>query len=152
MKIAFICLGNICRSPMAEFVMKDLLAKSSSKKMNEVEVHSFGTSDCNHGYGIYPAARNMLDKQGIPYGKHFAKGLSKDQYDKFDYFLCMDSENVEDTCCILGHKDKVHRLLDYTDTPGDVADPWYTGDFNLAYEDIKKGCEAFLNKKLKVRE
>lgn len=72
MKIAFICLGNICRSPMAEFVMKDLLAKVTSEKIGNVEVYSFGTSDCNHGYGIYPAARNMLDRKGISYDRHFA--------------------------------------------------------------------------------
>ncbi len=152
MKIAFICLGNICRSPMAEFVMKDLLAKVTSERIGNVEVYSFGTSDCNHGYGIYPAARNMLDKKGIPYDRHFAKGLSKQQYDEFDYFLCMDSENVKDTCHILGHKDKVYKLLDYTDMPGDVADPWYTGDFNSAYEDIERGCKAFLSKVLIRRE
>lgn len=144
LRVAFICLGNICRSPLAEYLFKDMLKK---KGIGTVEVESFGTSDENHGSGMHFKSKWALINHGIIYpGGHRARGLQKQDYSNFDYFLCMDSYNLSDSKRIFGDDAKVHRLLDYTDCPRDVADPWYTGDFEQAYDDILEGCEGFMKK------
>ena len=149
MRVLFVCLGNICRSPMAEFVLKDLLNKAGR---SDVRVASAATSDENifRGVGapVYPPARQELEKHGLSYDEKRAVQLQRADYDRYDLFLCMDDGNVRAAKRILGGDPdgKVKKLLDYSDTPGEnVADPWYTGDFSTAYRDILRGCEGLLN-------
>lgn len=144
LSVAFVCLGNICRSPLAEYLFKDMLKKQG---IDTVHVESFGTSNENYGRGMHSSSKLALLNHGIIYlGGHRARGLQKEDYADFDYFLCMDSYNLSDAKRILGRSDKVHRLLDYSDFPRDVADPWYTGNFEKAYDDILEGCEHFMKK------
>ncbi|MBR3553246.1 MAG: low molecular weight phosphotyrosine protein phosphatase [Clostridia bacterium] len=148
MKIMFVCLGNICRSPMAEFVLKDLLQTAGR---TDVLVESAATSDENifrgTGAPVYPPAKRELAKHGLSCDGKRAVQLQRADYDRYDLFLCMDDSNVRSVKRILGGDPagKVKKLLDYSDTPGDdVADPWYTGDFSIAYRDILRGCEGLM--------
>lgn len=133
---------------MAEFVMRDLLEKGGR---TDVTVRSAATSDENifHGVGapVYPPAKRELAKHGLSCEGKRAVQLSRSDYDRYDLFLCMDDSNVKNAKRILGGDPagKVRKLLDYSDTPGDdVADPWYTGDFSVAYDDILRGCKGLL--------
>lgn len=140
-KIVFVCLGNICRSPMAELIFKDMAKKAGL----EFDVDSFGTSDEEEGNGIYPPAKAELGRHGIT-GEHRAKRITYSDIARADYVLCMDGSNLRALGLVAGDKyaDKLHRLCDYTEEKRDVADPWYTRDFKKAYEDIADGCAAFL--------
>ena len=147
-KILFVCLGNICRSPMAEFVLKDLLAKR--KLEARFEVSSAATSDENVFLGVgapvYPPAARKLREHGIDCAGKRAVQLKRADYENWDLFVCMDDANVRNVLRIFdGDPDgKVCKLLDFTDRGGSVADPWYTGDFETAYRDIEIGCKALL--------
>ncbi|MBQ2846899.1 MAG: low molecular weight phosphotyrosine protein phosphatase [Clostridia bacterium] len=149
-KIMFVCHGNICRSPMAEFIFRDMVNRQ--KLGGEFSVSSCATSTeeiwGSIGNPVYPPAKAELAKHGISCeGKH-AVQLKKSDYEKYDLFIGMDSANIRNMYRILGSDPeyKIRKLMDYTDRGGDVADPWYSGRFDIAYRDIYDGCEALLDR------
>ena len=148
-KVLFICHGNICRSPMAEFIFKDMVSKQGLSDRFYIASAATSTEEIWNGIGnpVYPPAREELAKHGIDCKGKRAVQLTKADYDKYDYILGMDHWNLKNMLRILkaDPEDKVKLLLDYSDTPRDIADPWYTGDFDTTYRDVKKGCEALLN-------
>ena len=137
-KICFVCLGNICRSPMAEYIMK---SRVSNK---DYYIVSRATSYEESGNDMYPPAKRKLDEEHIPYTKHCATRLEKDDYEKYDYFICMEESNISSCLRIFGSDpdNKIRKLLDR-----DIADPWYTGDFNTTYNDLVEGIKLLINKK-----
>jgi len=140
-RILFVCLGNICRSPMAEFVFKQLVSEAG--RSAEFEIASAGTSDEEEGNGLYYAARDKLQAEGIPFGRHRARQMTVDDLTYYDYILVMEEKNRRALTRQFGPlPEKVRCLL----PDGDVADPWYTRDFDTAYRDIRRGCVAFLAK------
>lgn len=143
-KILFVCHGNICRSPMAEFVMKDLVKKAGLSSQFHIE--SAATSREEIGNPIYPPARRKLTEHGISCGGHAARELTKSDYNAFDLLIGMDSANLRNMRRICGGDPdgKIHLLLDYTGHPRDVADPWYTGDFEETWQDVLAGCQGLL--------
>ena len=142
-KIMFVCHGNICRSPMAEFLMKELVAKKGLE--NEFYIESAATSREEIGNGVYPPVKRILESRGIDCSQKRARQITRADYDGFDYIICMDSYNLRNIARIVEDKDKkVSRLLDFTDTPHDVADPWYTGDFKTTEKEVELGCKALL--------
>ena len=148
-KIMFVCLGNICRSPMAEFVFKKMLADKGLQK--EFFVCSSATSTEEIGNPVYPPARRELLKHSISCEGKRAVQLKKSDYDTYDYFICMDDSNVRNILRIFGDdKDnKVSKLLQWADSEKSVADPWYTGNFEVTYNDIVTGCMAIIEKLMK---
>ncbi len=147
-KILFVCHGNICRSPMAEFLMKELVREKGFE--NEFYIESAATSREEIGNGVYLPVKRILNARGIDCSLKRARQMTRADYDKFDYIICMDSYNLRNIARIVEDKDKkVSRLLDYTDTPHDVADPWYTGDFATTEKEVQLGCEALLRKIIK---
>lgn len=140
-KILFLCHGNICRSPIAEYVCKDL-----AKDRNDIYIESKAVSSEEIGNSIYPKAAETLRKNGVPFLKHTARQITKEDYNIFDYIIVMEEYNLPRLYRIIGSDtdNKVYRLLDFTDTPGDIEDPWYSGRFDLVFEQIKKGCKALL--------
>ena len=143
-KILFVCLGNICRSPMAEFVMKDLVKKAGLTSQFHIE--SAATSREEIGNPVYPPARRKLSEHGISCGGHAARQLTNADYEKYDLLIGMDQANLRNMRRICGGdpEGKLHLLLDYTGSPGDVADPWYTGDFEATWRDVLAGCRGLL--------
>ena len=143
-KILFVCLGNICRSPMAEFVMKDLAEKAGLA--DQFRIESAGTYYA--GGPVYPPAQKKLAEHGIDCGGKFSRQLKKSDYDKFDLIIGMDNLNLVTMQHIFDGDPagKLHLLLDYTGRPGNIEDPWYTGDFDAAWQDILAGCEGLLEK------
>lgn len=143
-KILFICLGNICRSPMAEFVMKDLVEKAGLA--GEFQIDSAATSREEIGNPVYPSARRKLAEHGISCAGHAARQLTARDYEKYDLLIGMEEANLRNMQRICGGDPagKMHRLLDYTDRPDDVADPWYTGDFEATWQDVSAGCRGLL--------
>lgn len=141
-KILFVCLGNICRSPMAEFVMKDLVKKAGLSEQFLIE--SAGTSRA--GGPVYPPAKQKLAEHGISCKGKTSRQIQKGDYDVYDLLIGMDYGNLRNMRRICGgdSKEKMHLLLDFTDHPRDIADPWYTDDFDTAWLDIKKGCQGLL--------
>ena len=141
-RIMFVCHGNICRSPMAEFVFKNI-AKCSGAENNFI-VRSCATSDEEIGNPVYPPARAELKKHGISCDGKFAVRLLPSDYEKYDLFICMDQNNVRNTLRIFGgdQQNKVKKLLAFTGSDRDVADPWYFGRFDKTYDDISAGCTA----------
>ena len=143
-KVLFCCHGNICRSPMAEFVMKDLVKKAGREW--EFEIASAATSTEEIGNPVYPPARRKLAEHGIGCAGKTARQLRRDDYDKWDYIVGMDSANLRNMRRICGGdpEGKISLLMDWTRHPGDVADPWYTGDFEATWQDVSAGCEGLL--------
>lgn len=143
-KILFVCLGNICRSPMAEFVMKDMVAKQG--RAAEFVIASAATSTEESGNGVYPPAKAELARHGIGCKGKYSVQLQRSDYEKYDLLIGMDEGNIRNMRRICGGdpQGKIHKLLDYTARGGDVADPWYTDRFDVAYRDIYDGCEALL--------
>ena len=147
-KVLFVCLGNICRSPMAEFVFKNMVKNKGLE--NEFFIDSKATDG---GYnernmeGIYPDTKNILRKNNIPFTEHISKEMKSVDYENFDYIIGMEEANIRSIFKYIG-KDpnhKVHRLLDFTETPRDITDPWYYGNFDKTYRDINEGCQKFLD-------
>lgn len=143
-KVMFVCLGNICRSPMAEFVLKDLVKKAGFEK--EFLIKSSATSYEEIGNDIHYGTKDKLTEMNIPFERRRATKLEKSDYDKYDYIIGMEDSNIRNIKRIVGEdtENKVCKLLDFTDTPKDIADPWYTGNFEITYQEISKGCKAFL--------
>ena len=148
-KILFICHGNICRSPMAEFVMKDLVKKAGMEDV--FSIASAATSTEEIGNPVYPPARRKLSEHGISCAGKTARQLRKADYEHYDYLVGMDSANFRNMQRICGGdpEGKISLLLDYTDHPGSVADPWYTGDFEATWQDVLVGCRGLLAKILR---
>ena len=148
-KIMFVCHGNICRSPMAEFVMKKLVAERGLEKSFFIKSAATHTDEIWNGRGnpIYPPAREQLVKHSVPFdeGKR-ATLLTKDDFDSFDLFVGMDDENIRYMNRIFGtyNSERCVKLMSYTGRGGNVSDPWYTRDFERAYSDILVGCQALL--------
>ena len=145
-KILFICHGNICRSPMAEFVMKDLVKTAGLEA--EFSIASAATSTEEIGNPVYPPARRKLAEHGIDCAGKTARQLQKADYARYDYLIGMDSANLRNMrrSCGGDPEGKLSLLLDWTDRPGDVADPWYTGDFEETWQDVLEGCRCLLAK------
>ncbi len=143
-KVMFVCHGNICRSPMAEFLMKDMVKKQGREA--EFFIASSATSTEEIGNPPHPGTRKKLAEFNISTAGKQAVQLTKADYDKYDYFLGMDSMNIRNMLRIFKDdpQNKVMRLLDFTDVPRDIRDPWYTGNFDETYEDIREGILAFL--------
>lgn len=143
-KILFVCHGNICRSPMAEYVMKDLVKKAG--RDSEFEIASAATSSEEIGNAVYPPARRKLAEHGIACNGHEARQLRRQDYDYYDLLIGMDSYNIRNMNRICGGDPdaKIHMLMEYTNRFGDVADPWYTGDFDATWRDCLEGCTELL--------
>ena len=148
--VTFVCLGNICRSPMAELVFKNMVKERGLE--SSFCISSFGTSDEEEGNPIYPPAKKTLIMHGIA-GNHTAKQLALKDVKNNDYILVMDSGNLMSIMHLTGGKysEKVFKLCSFTDRPRDVADPWYTRDFERAFSDIEDGCRGFLEYVLKEK-
>lgn len=148
-RIMFVCHGNICRSPMAEFVLKDMVKKRGIAE--RFLVASSATSTEEIGNPVHRGTKRKLAQVGISTEGKYAVQAGKNDYDQYDYFVCMDQHNVSNLLRIFGRdpEHKIVRLLDFSKNPGDIADPWYTGDFDLTYRDVCDGCEALLEQVLK---
>ncbi len=148
-KIMFICHGNICRSPMAEFVFKDLLKKRGLEDKYLVQSSATSTEEIwgDVGNPVYPPAREELKKHGIDCSGKHAVQVTRADYEKYDLLVVMDSNNVRNLLRIIGSdpEDKVHKLLSFAGRSNDVSDPWYSRDFATCYNDILDGCAALLN-------
>lgn len=143
-KILFVCHGNICRSPMAEFVMKDLVKKQGLQ--DEFYIVSAATSREEIGNPVHYGTKNKLHTYGISVDGKCAIQMTKKDYEQYDYIVGMEQRNITNIFRIIGEdkEAKVCRLLDFSDRPRDIADPWYTGDFDKTYEDVLEGCQALL--------
>ncbi|MBO4370326.1 MAG: low molecular weight phosphotyrosine protein phosphatase [Paludibacteraceae bacterium] len=144
-RILFVCHGNICRSPMAEFVMKDLVARAGVA--DRFEIASAATSTEEIGNPVYPPARQKLAEHGISCAGKTARQVRRSDYDAYDHIVVMDRANVRNLSYIIGAdtQNKVSMLLDYADRPGqEVADPWYTGNFEATWRDVVAGCSGLL--------
>ena len=148
-RVMFVCLGNICRSPMAECVLKDMVKKRGLAQRFIID--SSATSTEEIGNPIHYGTRTRLRQAGVLLVEHRATQLKASDYGKYDYFIGMDASNRRNMLRMLGGdpEGKVHLLLDFTDHPHDVADPWYTGNFDATYEDVVAGCEGLLDTVLK---
>ncbi len=150
-KVLFVCHGNICRSTMAQFVMEDMVRKAGLDDVIQCESAATSTEEIGNPphYGTVQKMREM----GIPMRRHFATRMTKSDYKKYDYIIGMDQYNYRNILRIVGDdpEGKISLLLDYTDSPGTIADPWYTGNFDETYRDVKKGCEGLLSELIKKR-
>ncbi len=143
-RILFVCHGNICRSPMAEFVMKHLVHEAGRDA--EFYIESAATSTEEIGNEVYPPAKRKLAEHGISCKGKTARQMTRSDYARFDLLIGMDSWNIRNMERISGGdpEGKIHQLMDYTQRPGDVADPWYTGNFEATWQDVLEGCTALL--------
>ncbi len=158
-RILFVCHGNICRSPMAEFILKDMVRQKGLA--DEFEIASAATSaeEIWNGVGnpVYPPAKRELQRHGLSCEGKRAVQLRADDYEKYDLFIGMDRANIRNMMRLFGGdpQNKIRKLMDFTDHGGDIADPWYSGDFETAYRDIYDGCADLLQRLLRegtVRE
>ena len=143
-KILFVCHGNICRSPMAEFVMKDMVNKAGLS--DQFEIASAATSTEEIGNPVYPPARRKLAQHGLRCDGKRARQMTRADYQKYDLLIGMDNWNIRNMTRICGgdRQGKIRMLLDYTGRSRSVADPWYTGDFDATWDDVTEGCRALL--------
>lgn len=147
LKLLFVCHGNICRSPMAEFVMKDIVRKNGLS--DEIYVESCATSTEEIGNDIHYGTKRKLTEMGVPFEKRGARQITKKDYENFDYIILMDSYNMRNLKRIIPDdtKNKVFKLLDFSERKGeDIADPWYTGNFDETYNDVLEGCNGLILK------
>ena len=144
-KILFVCHGNICRSPMSEFILKDMVTKRGIS--DRFQIASAATSREEIGNPVYPPARRKLLEHGIDPSGKTARQMTWRDYEEYDYILAAEQYNIRNILRITGGDPdhKIHRLLDFSNRPRDIDDPWYTGDFDAAWNDIVEGCEAFLD-------
>ena len=145
-KILFVCHGNICRSPMAEFVMKDLVEKAGVS--DQFSIASAATSREELGNPVHHGTRKRLDREGISVAGKTARQMVRKDYEQYDYLIGMDRWNIRNMTNIAGGDadGKIHLLLEYAKRPGeDIADPWYTGDFEETYQDVLEGCQGLLD-------
>ena len=147
-RILFVCLGNICRSPMAEMILKDMVKKRGLD--TQFEIASCATSTEEIGNPVYPPARAELMRRGIPCEHRAARQLTKADYDKYDLLIGMDENNIRNMRRMLGGdpQGKIRKMMEFTGSHSDVADPWYTGGFDVTYSDITAGCEGLLKELL----
>lgn len=145
-RILFVCLGNICRSPMAEFVMKELVEKKGLSRQFHIE--SAATCSDELGNPVYPPVRKLLAERGISTGNKTARRLTSEDYNRFDYIVGMDQNNLRSMLRQFGGdpEGKISLLMDHTGDCRDVADPWYTRDFRATENDVDRGCAALLDK------
>ena len=145
MRILFVCHGNICRSPMAEFVMKHLVAEAGLS--DQFEIASAATSTEEIGNAVYPPARRKLAEHGIGCEGKTARQMTRDDYRYYDKVVAMDRNNLRNLRRMFGDdtEHKISLLMDHTRRPGDVADPWYTGDFEATWRDVLEGCRGLLD-------
>ena len=147
-RIMFVCHGNICRSPMAEFIMKDMVQKEGIAEQFIIASSATSTEEIWNGVGnpVYPPAEDQLARHNISCEGKRAVQLTAGDYDKYDLLIAMDDANVRNMHSILGGdpEGKIKKLMNYTSRPGNVADPWYSGRFDIAYRDIYEGCLALL--------
>lgn len=143
--ILFVCYGNICRSPMAEMIFKDLIIKNNKRYM--MSCVSRATSMEELGNDIYPQAKRKLLQMGVTCEAHRATQITKSDYDKYDYIIVMEERNRRDLLRIIGedNDNKIHLLMEYTKTLKDIDDPWYSGDFDTAFNEINEGCIGLYN-------
>lgn len=144
MHLLFVCHGNICRSPMAEFIMKDLVHEAGLSKKISISSAALTTEEIGHD--MYPPARNILAARGIPFSPRRARLMTRADYDRADLVLAMDEENLYHLRRLIGEDraGKIHLLMEYAGEKREVADPWYTGDFRKTFDDIRRGCEGLL--------
>ena len=147
-RIMFVCHGNICRSPMAEFIMKDMVQKEGIDHQFVIASSATSTEEIWNGVGnpVYPPAKDQLARHNISCEGKRAVQLTAGDYNKYDLLIAMDDANVRNMHSILGGDPagKIKKLMDFTNRPGNVADPWYSGRFDIAYRDILEGCKALL--------
>lgn len=141
-KVMFVCLGNICRSPMAEFILKDMVKKQNLE--NKFIINSSATSYEEIGNDMYRCAKEILDEKKIKYNKRKAVRLTFEDYNNYDFIIGMEKSNVENIKKITGKNDKIYKLLDFTNNPKDIIDPWYSRNFEMTYDEITEGCKGFL--------
>lgn len=145
MKVLFVCHGNICRSPMAEYIFKALLRARGEEGRHVVESAAVSTEEI--GNPIYPPARRCLAQHGVPFEARQARQVTRADYDRFDRIVCMDASNLRLLRRIIPDdpQGKIHLMMSYTGRSRDVADPWYTGDFETTFQDLLEACEALLD-------
>lgn len=143
-RILFVCHGNICRSPMAEFMLKKMVSDRGIS--GDFEIASAAVSAEELGNPVYPPARRILADHGISTGSKTARQMNAADYRYYDFLICMDDSNLRRMKQICGGdpENKMYRLMDFTTVPGEVSDPWYSGDFQTAWDDIERGLQAFL--------
>ena len=143
-KVLFVCLGNICRSPMAEFIMKQMVEEQGIEK--DFYIESCATSSEELGNPVYPPARQVLEKRGINCSNKRARKITLQDYEKFDYIVCMDGSNLRSLNRMFPNDNgkKIFKILSFAGIDRDVADPWYTRDFSATEEDVCIGCKALI--------
>ena len=144
-KVLFLCHGNICRSPMAEFVMKKMVKDNGVADMFEIK--SAATSTEEIGNSVYPPVKRFLSANGIDCTGKTARQIKRNDIDYYDYIVCMDNNNMRNMSRMFGTygKEKISMLMDYTQRPGSVADPWYTRDFDATWDDVTEGCQGLFD-------
>ncbi len=152
-RIMFVCHGNICRSPMAEFVFKEIVAQNGMSDCFDICSRATSREEIwgNRGNPVYPPAAAELARHGLSCDGKYAQQVVSSDYERYDLFVLMDENNMRNIRCIFRDdpEQKICKLMDFTDRPGNVADPWYTGDFSKAFVDISEGCHCLFEKLIK---